>query len=118
MNIYIAHSTNYDFTNELYEPIKKSEIFKSNQIILPYSNTEWVNSKETIKNSDLIIAEVSYPSIGLGIELGWADAFNIPIVCICKEEVLSRSLQAVCKKTLKYSEDSLQEALKEAVQNR
>ncbi len=35
-----------------------------------------------IEKYDLVIAEVSLPATGLGIELGWADYSNTPILCI------------------------------------
>jgi nucleoside 2-deoxyribosyltransferase len=37
------------------------------------------------KEMDIVLAEVSYPSTGEGIEMGWAHVFNIPIYCIYKE---------------------------------
>ena len=33
----------------------------------------------------LVLAEVSFPSTGQGIELGWADFLKIPIVCLHKQ---------------------------------
>jgi hypothetical protein len=43
------------------------------------------NTKELIKTYSAVIAEMSYPSTGAGIEIGWADAFNIPIIFIHNE---------------------------------
>ena len=37
---------------------------------------------EYMKNSDLFVAEVSVPSIGVGYELGYADALNKKMVCL------------------------------------
>lgn len=39
-------------------------------------------TKDIIKTCDLMIAEVSLPATGLGIELGWAKAFKVPILCM------------------------------------
>ncbi|MFB6216879.1 MAG: hypothetical protein ABEJ72_07940 [Candidatus Aenigmatarchaeota archaeon] len=45
---------------------------------------------------DLVVADVSRPSTGLGIELGWADFFQVPILLIAEEGAEpSRSLEAV-----------------------
>ena len=41
---------------------------------------ESATSKEVIRTSDLVIADISYPSTGVGIELGWADCFNIRVI--------------------------------------
>ncbi len=64
-------------------------------------------TKDIIKHADLFIAETSYPSTGQGIELGWADSYGCPIVCIHKKGAgLSGSLQVVCKKFLEYKDVS------------
>ena len=44
------------------------------------------NTKELIKSYDAVVAEISYPSIGTGIEIGWADAFRVPLILIHKED--------------------------------
>lgn len=85
MKIYVSHSREFDYVNELYAKIKESDINKHYQFIFPHENGKVINSKEEIKNCDLILAEVSFPSTGQGIELGWGDLQNIPIICICKE---------------------------------
>lgn len=36
--------------------------------------------REVIPACDIVLAEVSYPSTGQGIELGWASAANIHII--------------------------------------
>ena len=83
MKIYIAHSTKFDFINKLYAPLKSSDIAKRHQFIFPHED-EVGNSKEIIKNADLVLAEVSYPSTAEGVELGWADAFGKQIIAIYK----------------------------------
>ncbi len=64
-----------------------------------------VNTKEIIKNSDLIIAEVSFPATGQGIEIGWADIFGVPILCVSKEgQKISGSLKYITDKFITYSD--------------
>ncbi len=41
-------------------------------------------TKALIKNADLVFAEVSYPSTGQGIELGWADMMGKKVVYFYK----------------------------------
>ena len=43
------------------------------------------STKEFLKNADLVIAEVSHPSTGQGIELGWADMLNVPMLFLRKQ---------------------------------
>ncbi len=72
MKIYIAHSRNFDFQNELYKPIRQSPLNNEHSFVLPHENSdEPFNSKEYLEDkADLLIAEVSDPATGLGIELG------------------------------------------------
>ena len=103
--IYISHSTSFDFKKELYEPIRKSYLDKEYNFVLPHEDSEKLfNSKEYLRSCDLVIAEVSYPSTGLGIELGWANLYKVPIVCIYKTGFkLSNSLKAVCNSFIEYT---------------
>ena len=82
MKIYISHASKFDYINRLYNPIKESQIFKEHEFILPHDGDMVINTKEIISNSDLLIAETSLQTTGQGIELGWADYANIPIICI------------------------------------
>ena len=53
-----------------------------------------------------MIAEVSHPSTGLGVELGWANSFGVRIICIFQKGcVLSKSLSAVTDKFVEYSNE-------------
>jgi len=103
MKIFVAHSSNFDFRNELYLPLRNSELNKNHEIFLPQENGQEPVTQELIKNSNLIIAEISYPSTGQGIELGWADIYNIPIVCIYKNGAkTSRSLKKITDQFISY----------------
>ena len=82
MKVYISHSSSFDYQKELYQPLKRS-IAQKHQVVFPHDDFV-VNTREIILGSDVVIAEVSYPSTGEGIELGWAHAGNVPIVCIFK----------------------------------
>ncbi len=104
MKIYIAHSNKFDFRNELYIPLRNSLLDSQHEIFLPHETDTFINTKEIIKKVDLVIAEVSYPATGEGIELGRADSFHIPIVCIYKEGTRpSGSLQTVTDTIVSYA---------------
>lgn len=107
MNIYVSHSRSFDYEHELYLPIRNSELSKHHTFIFPREERdEPFNTKELFvsKGCDLVIAEVSYPATGQGIELGWADLTGVPIICIYKDGAeISQSLHAVSKKFLMYT---------------
>ena len=105
MKIYVAHSREFDYKRDLYKPLRESELNKTIEIILPHENSdELYNSKEELENVDFMVAEVSYPSIGLGIELGWANMYNTPIILIHKTgSIISNSAKSVATKILEYS---------------
>ena len=105
MKLYISHASNYDFQTELYEPL--SEAFGSNhQLYLPHDpQNNGKNSKDEIVSSDLIIAEVSGPSTGQGIELGWANDAGVPIICFYKSGTEpSGALRFVAKSISSYED--------------
>lgn len=105
MNIVVTHSNNYDFVNELYIPIKNDNTLKVHNIHLP-EESRAIDTKELIKNCDLVIAEVSYPSTGQGIELGWANYVNKPIYCIYKKDKkFSSALKFITSKFYSYSDE-------------
>lgn len=108
MTIYIAHSSSFDFIKELYNPIKQSELVKDHKFVFPHEKPGvFINSKETIKNSDLVIAEVSFHSTSLGIELGWADMLKTPILLLHKYgEVPTRSLQVLKSEMFSYKDSN------------
>ena len=105
MKIYIAHSRNIDFINELYKPIKNSVELSNCEFILPHERKQENNNNRIFyKNLDMIIAEVSKPSTGLVIELGWANVDNVKIYCIYKKGFkYSSSLKTVSNKFYEYS---------------
>ncbi len=106
MKIYIAHSRSFDFKKELYEPIRQSSLNDEHTFVLPHETSdEPFNSKDYLKNeADSLIAEVSELATGLGIELGWADIYDVPIVCIYRKgSKVSGSLKVVAKNFVEYS---------------
>lgn len=121
MRIYLAHSTDFDYKKELYEPFRKSKLNKMYEIIMPHEkSSELFNSKDFFKSDskNIMLAEISQPKIGLGIELGWANAFGNKIICIHKKDAkLSSSVKVVTKNIIAYENaedliDKLNETLK------
>lgn len=40
--------------------------------------------KAHVTESDLVVAYVGLPSLGVGAELGWAEAYNIPVILLAE----------------------------------
>ena len=105
MRIYFGHSKDFDYRKEYYTPIEENERLQQETIIFPHKeNINGNQTREFYTNLDLFIAEVSYPAIGLGIELGWAYDDNIPIYCFYKKGIKpSRSLKCITTNLIEYS---------------
>lgn len=104
MKIYVTHSSNFEYQKLLYGPLRSSVLSTEHSLVLPRENEVVVDTKKEVISSTIIIAEVSRPSTGMGIELGWADAANIPIVCIYAQGTKpSQSLRAISSIFIQYS---------------
>ncbi len=108
MKIYFCHSKNFNFIDEFYTPIKGSALYEKYECIFPHEDpSTTIKSKDIIRTSDLIVAEVSHQATGMGIELGWADAFNVPIICIYRTgSKISGSLRFISQNILGYSDSN------------
>lgn len=106
MKIYISHSRFFEFKKELYEPIRQSPLNDEHEIIFPHEFSEAsFDSRELFKSCDLMIAEVSFASIGLGIELGWANSQNLPIIALHKSTTqISPSVSKVTNNIISYTD--------------
>lgn len=106
MNIYISHSSSSDYENEIYKPIKESELARVHHFFLPHEpeNID-VDAKDELKQTDVLVAETSLPSTGQGIELGQASAAGVQIICFFKTgSKPSGSLRFVTDKIIEYSD--------------
>ncbi len=102
MKIYVSHSRGFDFKKKLYPALEHA--LRSHRLTIPYKDGVFVDSKKDISNSDLVIAEVSMPSTGVGIELGWANLFQVKILAIHKKGTkVPESVKLIAKQVLSYS---------------
>lgn len=104
MNIYISHSSAYDYENELYKPIKESELAQAHHFFLPHEPENLdTDAKAELQQTDVLVAESSLPSTGKGIELAQAEAAGVPIVCFYKTgSKPSSSLRFVTDELVEY----------------
>jgi hypothetical protein len=119
MDIYLGHSSRIDFEGELYSPLRESSLNEDHNLVFPHEESGLFDSKAFLRDeADVFLAEVSKPSTGLGIELGWANSFGVPIICVLKNgSEPSNALEALdCKKMVYRNKvelvDKLQEELK------
>ena len=105
MKIYVAHSRDFDYINELYIPLKQDIVFEQNDIILPHDTRDFHHEREYYKDIDLYIAEVSYPATGVGMELGFAYDDGKEIYCIYKEgSKISSSIEMITSNLYSYKD--------------
>jgi len=106
MKLYLSHSSGFDYGKELYEPLK-STLLANHSVFFPHDKENIdTKSKDIITKSDYLLAEVSFPSTGQGIEIGWADANEIPIVCFYRSgSKISSSLRFVSNVFIEYSSE-------------
>lgn len=106
MNIYISHSGAYDYKNELYKPLQESELSKTHHFFLPHEpeNID-TNAEQELQQTDVLVAEVSLPSTGQGIELAQAKAAGVPVICFYRKgSKPSSSLRFVTDKLIQYED--------------
>ena len=105
MKIYVSHSSDYDYINKIYKPIRNSNFFKNDIVFLPHENENMhLNAKEIIPECDLVIAEASLPSTGQGIELGIASMLNKNILCIYEKGMkTSSALRFITSNFIEYN---------------
>ena len=105
MKIYIGHSTSFNYREDLYKPLKQSALTEKHELVFPHDSEDLFNSREFLQEEcNLVVAEVSKASTGLGIELGWASLFEVPIICVFRSSSNpSNSLKAVADNFLEYN---------------
>lgn len=91
LNVYFSGSSSeFDTRKELY-----SEIIRSINLLGSKLTYDWTNDKEKlkpseifekasegIKNADVVVAEISFPSIGVGQQIGLALSWKIPVISL------------------------------------
>lgn len=92
MKIIVTHASSFDYEKQLYAPLRKAVEGTAHELIFPRVWHEQDKSaKEFIRGADLVIGEISHPSTGQGIEFGWADMMNAPILFLRKHGAKSSS---------------------------
>ena len=106
MKIYLSHASSFDFQTELYKPLMASPLWNQHTIILPHASSyDPIKSKAIIEDCDFLIAEISYPSTGSGIELGWAHAAGVRVATLYRKDYKpSSSVKIVTHEIFSYDD--------------
>jgi hypothetical protein len=117
ITIFVSHASQFDYRNQLYLPLQQSFLKDLAIFILPHESlTDTGNTKLSIKKADIVLAETSYASTGSGIEIGWAESFEKPIIAIHREtHTPSSSIKDVAVEIISYKPSDFNEALKKSV---
>jgi hypothetical protein len=104
MKIYLAHSTHFDFKDKLYGPLRGSTLNTEHELLFPHETDAPPEiTRDMIQGCDALIADVSAPSLGVGIEMGWADAFHVPVIAMSeKGSKVSFSIDNVTTQRFEY----------------
>jgi hypothetical protein len=89
MTIYVSHSSKINYQEDLYKPLRESELAKVHEFFFPHEKgLNLFPTKELLdrRGCDLFFAEVSFPSHGQGVELGWAYERGVRIIMASKPE--------------------------------
>lgn len=89
------------------------------EIVLPHEEGVHHETKQEISSYDYMIAEVSCLSTGLGMELGYADMFDVPIIIAYKTDAeISPFVRNVAVHEIEYkNSDELLEKIKAFLDN-
>lgn len=102
MKIFVSHSTNGNYEEELYIPLQNAESLKDHEFIFPHESD--IVIKDVIRDCDLVIAECSDPTFEQGLELGWGNGAYVSTMCFVKAgTTASPLLQQVTETVTEYS---------------
>ncbi len=105
--VYVSHAKDPEgnYRTELYKPLRENELSQKYNLILPHEHSEELfSSREFFRNKcDVIVVEATTPKLGVGIEAGWADAYDVPIIVLIKKDArLSNSLSVMARDVIHY----------------
>lgn len=95
--VYVGHSSSFDFKGELYAVLRDSSLSERFTFVFPHETSSGpVQTQKILPSCSFMLAEASYPSTGLGIELGFAFALGVPIIFLVRKgSSVSSSLKVV-----------------------
>lgn len=97
LNIYFIHSNKFNYEEQIYKKVLNSSICVTQNIILPYSETNKTKyAKDLINKADLIIVDLYAPSFGLTLELKWLSKIkNKKILILSQDNKIPKKYQKI-----------------------
>lgn len=105
MRIYISHSRTGEWQRDLYQPLQASALAATHELVFPHTGAgdSVFDSRSLLPTVGWVIAEVSEPSLSVGIELGWANLYGVPIIfCHRRGTAVSPAAQSVAAQVIEY----------------
>jgi len=103
MLLFFTAAPSFDAQKELASPLSAAKALKKHELLFPTLQKPPFDAHGALKASDIVFAEVSAPSLEVGLHLGWASATFIPIVCVSKKgTTLAPMLKDVSKFFIEY----------------
>ena len=81
--IYIAHQSFAPFTQKILESWDLEKLYGFNITYSVESNEDLDGLKELIRKSDVVVTDLTNPTVKMGIEMALAEVFGIPICSFC-----------------------------------
>lgn len=105
MNIYIGNQSE-DYKKRLTDALLNSSMAKKHNFIFSENREHGqFDPKECLQSCEIMVADVSHPTILLGIEMGWADNYDVAIICVCsKGTAISSHLTRMSKDIIIYTD--------------
>ena len=88
--------------------MRNDSFFSRHELIFPHEeSSKIINTRDDYKDVDVVIAECSKPSTGVGVELGWFYDDKKPIYCFYKIGMRpSKAIAAIAKEAIEYSDSN------------
>lgn len=86
MKIFISDSTKSDNEESLIIPLQNSKLSEEHELVFRHELPPETSVKDTIRDCDLVLAELSNPTFEQGIELGWANEAYVTIIATCSSK--------------------------------
>ena len=118
LNIYVIHSTKFDYKNILYKKLLSSSVCLSHNLILPMTKDyQEKYTKDLMEKADIIIVELSNPSFGLGLELKYLTKYNKPKLFISLDNVFPKKYQKLVNNYTETNENTYLKTIEEFINN-
>ena len=118
LNIYVIHSTKFDYNNLLYKKLLSSNICLSHNLILPMTK-EYQDkyTKDLMDKADIVIVELSNPSFGLKLELKYLTKYNKPKLFIALDNIKPKKYNKLITNYVETNDNTYLKVIEDFINN-